>query len=346
MENRDALIRGALLAAAGIGAGFAARALLVRRDGDLGGGVVLITGGSRGLGLALARAFAKEGLRVAICARDSAELERARQDLEERNAQVFSVECDVGDQDQVKSMIDRVLDHYGQIDILVNNAGEIQVGPLDSMSIDDIDKAMRVMFWGTVYPTLALLPHMRQRRTGRIVNITSIGGKVAVPHLLPYTCAKFAAVGFSEGLHAELAGKGVKVVTIAPGLMRTGSYQNAWFKGNQDREAAWFGLSSSLPGFTISGERAAREIVDATRRGESERILSAPANLLSMFHGLFPGATADLLGAVARLLLPSGQEKRSKRGRDTRALREFPWFRAATILGRIAAERYLQPRTT
>ena len=137
---------------------------------------------------------------------------------------------------------------------------------------------MQVMFWGTVYPTLALLPQFTARKSGRVVNITSIGGKVAVPHLLPYTCAKFAAVGFSEGLHAELRDSGVKVVTIAPGLMRTGSYLNADFKGDAEKESAWFGLSSSMPGLTISGERAARQIADATSRGTAEKVLTTPAN--------------------------------------------------------------------
>jgi NAD(P)-dependent dehydrogenase (short-subunit alcohol dehydrogenase family) len=103
-----------------------------------------------------------------------------------------------------------------RIDLLVNNAGEIQAGPLESMALEDFERALRIMFWGTVYPTWTVLPQMRERQSGRIVNITSIGAKVAVPHLLPYTCAKFAMIGFSEGLRAELAGKGIQVVTIAP----------------------------------------------------------------------------------------------------------------------------------
>lgn len=202
--------------AAGVGAAVAASALLRRSPDDLEGHVVLITGGSRGLGLSLAREFASRGCRIAICARDRGELANAADDLRARGAEVLTIESDVADQAAVDRMIDRALSHYGRIDILVNNAGEIQVGPVDSMTIADFERSMNIMFWGTVYPTMALLPHMKQRGSGRIVNITSIGGKVAVPHLLPYTCAKFAAVGFSEGLHAELAKSGVKVVTIAP----------------------------------------------------------------------------------------------------------------------------------
>jgi NAD(P)-dependent dehydrogenase (short-subunit alcohol dehydrogenase family) len=327
--------------AAGVGAAVAASALLRKDDESLLGQVALITGGSRGLGLSLAREFAKRGCRIAICARDAGELRDARRDLERRGAEVLTVQCDVGDQQQVESMTARVLERFGRVDVLVNNAGEIQVGPLESMTVEDFERAMQVMFWGTVYPTLALLPQFTARKSGRVVNITSIGGKVAVPHLLPYTCAKFAAVGFSEGLHAELRDSGVKVVTIAPGLMRTGSYLNADFKGDAEKESAWFGLSSSLPGLTISGDRAARQIADATVRGTAEKVLTTPANVLARFHGVAPGLTSEILGLVAGLL-PSGHDKSHTRGHQTRSLRS-PLMTAATVLGRIAARRFLQP---
>jgi NAD(P)-dependent dehydrogenase (short-subunit alcohol dehydrogenase family) len=330
--------------AGGVGAGVAAGLLFRSQNRDLQNAVVLITGGSRGLGLALAREFAAEGCRLAICARDPSELGAARQDLEGRGAEVVTIECDVRDQAAVERMVDQVRRHYGRIDVLVNNAGEIQVGPAESMRIPDFEQAMNVMFWGTVYPTMALLPHFRSRGSGRIVNVTSVGGKVAVPHLLPYTCAKFAAVGFSEGLHAELRDTGVKVVTIAPGLMRTGSYLNAEVKGDHDAEAAWFGLSASLPGVSMNADRAARQIVRAAKRGRAEKILTAQANLLSRFHGLFPGLTSELLGLVDQYLLPSGDNPGAKRGHQTKTLRS-PAMHAATILGRMAARRFLQPAT-
>jgi NAD(P)-dependent dehydrogenase (short-subunit alcohol dehydrogenase family) len=329
--------------AAGVGAGLVMRKLLRPRPGmGLYGRVVLITGGSRGLGLALAREFAAEGCKIAICARDAAELERAREDLESRGAQVFAARCDVTNLAEVDGLIGSVLERFGAIDILVNNAGQIQVGPVQEMTLADFEQAMDVMFWGVVYPTRSVLPHMLERRDGRIVNITSIGGKVAVPHLLPYDCAKFAAIGFSEGLRAELVAEGIKVVTIAPGLMRTGSYRNASFKGDAESEAAWFGVSSSLPGITMEGSRAARQIVSATRRGDAERILTTPAQMLARFHGLFPGATVEILGLINRLL-PSGHNgKTARRGSELRALRS-PILSALTMLGRMAARRYLQP---
>jgi short-subunit dehydrogenase len=182
---------------------------------------------------------------------------------------------------------------------------------------------------------------MLERHGGRIVNIASIGGKVSVPHLLPYNCAKFAVVGFSEGLRAELAKDGVAVVTIAPGLMRTGGHVNARFKGRQEREYTWFSLGASLPFVSMDAERAARRIVRAARRGESEVTLSVPANLLALFHGLFPGTTADLLGLVNRLLPPAdGGEPATQPGRELQERVRSRLLATLTTLGRSAAERY------
>ncbi len=330
-----------LLFAAGVGAGLLARTALRRRSlANLRDQVVLITGGSRGLGLALAHGFARQGCRVAICARDPNELESAQRDLR-LGAEMLATECDVTDRIQVEDTIERVTARFGGIDILVNNAGEIQVGPVESMTIPDFEHAMQVMFWGTVFPTMAVLPQMKARQRGRIVNITSIGGKVAVPHLLPYSCAKFATVGFSEGLRAELGGKGITVVTIAPGLMRTGSYLNAHFKGDREKETLWFSLGSTLPGISMSAERAARQIVEATRRGDSEKILSTAANFLARWHALFPGFTSDMFGWINRMLLPDGTDKELRRGRESAVLRT-PWMSALTVLGRRAARRLLQ----
>jgi NAD(P)-dependent dehydrogenase (short-subunit alcohol dehydrogenase family) len=310
---------GILLAAAGAGAVLATRAIVNRvREYSLKDKTVLITGGSRGLGLVMAREFAEEGAKIAICARDPNELDRALADLRGRGATAFGFPCDVTDRAQVNEMVRLVRDKFGSIDVLVNNAGVIQVGPFETMTLEDYEQAMDVHFWGPLYTTLAVVPEMIGRGEGRIVNVTSIGGKVSVPHLLPYSASKFAAVGFSQGLHADLAKDGISVTTVCPGLMRTGSPRNATFKGQHKLEYAWFAISDSLPVTSVSAENAARQIVEACKKGQAELVISVPAKIAVIFHGLFPGITADMMGLVNRLLPgPGGIGTKRAKGKES-----------------------------
>ena len=307
------------ITAAGVVAGITALALL-RSKGlyQFKNKVVVITGGSRGLGLVLAREFAKEGARIGICARDKDELERAREDLQQRAGEVVALECDVTSREQIEQTIDHFRQRFGRIDVLVNNAGVIEVGPMEVMTLDDFERAMKTHFWGPLYAILAVLPEMKERGDGRIVNISSIGGKISVPHLLPYCASKFALVGLSEGLRAELKKNGVAVTTVCPGLMRTGSPRNAYFKGQHRAEYAWFSISDALPLTSISAEQAARQIVQACSRGDAEVVLSLPAKVAVRFHGMFPGLTADLLGLVNQLLPgPGGVGERRMKGKES-----------------------------
>lgn len=272
---------------------------------DLKDRVVLITGGSRGLGLVLAREFHTRGARIAICARDAEELLRAEIDLQARGADVLAVQCDVTNNAEVEEMIDRVTERFEGIDVLVNNAGVIQVGPLDVMTRADFQRAMDTHFWGPLNTMLAVLPSMRERKEGRIVNISSIGGKIATPHLVPYSASKFALVGLSKGLHAELAKDGISVTTVCPGLMRTGSPRNADFKGNQRAEYAWFSISDSLPFTSIQAERAARQIIRACVNGRAELVITVQAKAAALFESLFPEWNAEVMALVNRML-PDG----------------------------------------
>jgi short-subunit dehydrogenase len=332
---------------AGVGLGLAAglsAALRPRPEWDLRGQVAVIMGGSRGLGLLLARELGREGCLLAICARDEAELDRARGDLHARGMTVYAARCDVADRGDVEAFIAGVVARYGGIDVLVNNASIIKVGPAETMVLEDYEEAMRINFLGMVHPTLAALPVMAAQGGARIVNITSIGGKVSVPHLLPYSCAKFAAVAFSEGLCAELAASGITVVTVVPGLMRTGSYLNAVFKGDPQAESTWFALGATLPGVSMDAERAARQIVRATRRGSAEVILSVPARVLARVHALFPSFTIEALRLANELVLPqpTGDTQNTARGHEAMARKHSPVMRVLTRLGRSAAERFGQ----
>lgn len=296
----------------GLAAGAGMVALTRRRSISLRGRVALVTGGSRGLGFLIARELLREGCDVAICARDPVVLEQARARLS-AGGRILAVRCDVGDADQVAAMITTVTGALGPIDLLVNNAGVMHVGPEQSMTDDDYRQAMDVIFWGTVNTTRAVLPSMRARREGRIANITSIGGKVPLPHMVPYAAAKFAAVGFSESMHAELRRYGVRVTTVVPGFMRTGSPVNAWVKGDARAEFAWFAAGGATPLTAMSADRAARRIVLAIRRGETELVLSWQAKLLRMAHALAPSLATGIAGAVNRAL-PKGISRERQRG--------------------------------
>lgn len=311
-----------------------------RLSADLRGQTVLITGSSRGLGLALAEEFAREGCKLVLCARKEHELARARQRIERLGAEVCAVPCDVSRPEQVEHLIRVAHQQFGKIDILVNNAGIMSVAPLLSQSREDFREAMDTMFWGMVHPTLAVLPEMIDRGEGRIVNITSVGGRVSVPHLLPYNCAKFASVGFSEGLHAELKRFGIDVLTVVPGLMRTGSHLNARFKGNHAAEYRWFAAAAINPLLSMSAERAAERIVEAMRGGRAELTLGWQARALSGIHHLSPGLIAEALALVNRVLpKATGDVISSKTGRELESLLKPSRL---TKLGRRAAQRYNQ----
>lgn len=220
---------------------------------------------------------------------------------------------------QVQSLLTSVENALGPVDVLVNNAGTILVGPLEHMSVADFEEVMRINFWGAVHTTLAVLPGMKERRQGRIVNITSIGGKVAFPHLLPYTTSKFALVGLSEGLRAELAKDGIWVTTVVPNLIRTRSPRNAKFKRDYKKEYAWFTISDSLPGASMSADRAANQIVRACQNGESELVLGLPAKLAVLANGIAPGLISDLLAAGNEWLLSqaAGSETARRKGYES-----------------------------
>jgi NAD(P)-dependent dehydrogenase (short-subunit alcohol dehydrogenase family) len=301
---RNGKNRPLFLIAGATGAALAMRAMVrSRRYMDPAGKVVLVTGGSRGLGLVLARQLAGQGAKLAICARDVAELNRAKQDLGCDIGQLLTVQCDVRSQPQVNGMIEGVVRHFGGVDILINNAGVISVGPMETMTVQDYVEAMNTHFYGPLFTTLAAIPLMKRRGGGRIVNVSSIGGLVPAPHLLPYVASKFALAGFSQGLRAELLKDNIYVTSVFPGLMRTGSPRNAFFKGQNQAEYAWFKIADSLPLVSMSAERAAQQIINAFTHGRAHVVLTVQAKLAALIHDLLPGVFDDI-GAMFNYLLP------------------------------------------
>ena len=282
--------------------------------------VVLITGGSRGLGLVLARHICARGGNVALIARDAEELARAKSDLATRRSTVMTIQCDLLDSEQIQAAVRRVIDRFGKIDILINNAGIIEVGPLEHLMSEDFERAIRLHFWAPFELISQIVPEMRIWGGGRIVNISSIGGKVAVPHMASYSASKFALTGFSDAIRAELARDNIHVTTVAPGLMRTGSHVNAKFKGRHDDEFAWFAASAGAPLISMNADRAARKILAACRRGQPSLTLTFAARKIVLGNALFPNLTGYLMKFVNRLLPGTGGEQ----GNESRAGSEVP----------------------
>jgi short-subunit dehydrogenase len=308
----------ALIGVAGAAAAYVARQ---RRRIDFAGKTVVITGGSRGLGLELARAFANEGANIALLARDREQLAEAEREIRRAGVRVVTISCDVTKQEEVQNAIDTVVAQLGGVDVLVNNAGIIQVGPFEHMQLKDFADAMNAHFWGSLYLVQAVVPHMKRQRGGRIVNIASIGGKIAVPHMLPYVASKFALVGLSEGLRAELAKEHIYVTTVSPGLMRTGSHVNALFKGQHKKEFALFSIANASPALSVSSERAARQMIEACRYGVAQLVISPQARLARLLNGLVPTFVGEALSLAGRVLpAPAASDgDRLRRGWQSRS---------------------------
>src|SRR5436309_8611055 len=281
--------------------------------------IFVITGGSRGLGLVLARQICAAGGKVALIARDGDELGRAKADLARRGGSVMTVQSDLLDAGQIQSVVRQIIDRFGKIDVLINNAGIIEVGPLEHMTREDFERAMRLHFWAPLELISQIVPEMRTLGGGRIVNISSIGGTRAVPHLAPYSASKFALTGLSDALRAELARDNIHVITVAPGMMRTGSHVNARFKGKHDAEFAWFAASAGAPLISMNADRAARKILAACRRGQPSLTLTFAARLQVLANALFPNLTVYAMRLINRFLPDSAGAE----GNQSRAGSEF-----------------------
>jgi NAD(P)-dependent dehydrogenase (short-subunit alcohol dehydrogenase family) len=319
MKLRLLLMPGAVV----VGAWLAMRAIRTARY-TLHDRVAVITGGSRGLGLVLARHICAQGGSVALIARDPNELARAKADLTRRGGRgaVLIIQCDLLDREQIRVAVRQIIDRFGKIDILINNAGIIEVGPLGHMTRDDFERSLQLHFWAPYELIWQVIPEMRLWGGGRIVNISSIGGRVAVPHMASYCAGKFALTGFSDAVRAELARDNILVTTVAPGLIRTGSHVNAKFKGKHEMEFAWFAAAAGAPLTSMNADRAARKILAAIRRGQPSLTLTFAARGAILGNALFPNLTGYAMRLVNQCLPKPGaaEGNQSRSGFEVRRL--------------------------
>ncbi|MGW0531135.1 SDR family NAD(P)-dependent oxidoreductase [Streptomyces sp. NPDC003032] len=287
---------------------------------DLSGRSAVVTGGSRGLGLLMADRLTARGCAVTLAARDGDELDRARAMLLHRRprARVRTAICDVREQADVHDLFAATNEACGGVDLAIANAGIIQVAPLETLRAEEFDDAMRSIFYGALHTALEALPHLRDSPGGgRLALISSVGGLLGVPHLLPYSCAKSAVGVLAEGLRAETAGSDVSVTAVYPGLMRTGSHVHAMFDGAQSQEYGWFSTLAGTPLVSMNARRAAERIVRATVRRRVRLVLTPAARAADLAHGIAPATTTRLSGVAARFMPDAPARRRGLReGKD------------------------------
>jgi NAD(P)-dependent dehydrogenase (short-subunit alcohol dehydrogenase family) len=316
MRTETKLALGAIAAA---GTMWGARAWLrSRRWVELRDRVVVITGSDSGFGLVQARQVAAQGAIVVLAARDAGKLEQAAEAVQRDGAQdVLAVPTDVAKPDQAERLIAQTVERFGRIDVLINTAGLMIVGAEPTLSLEDMHWMMNVNFWGAVHTTRAALPHMRRARFGRIANVSSVGGRFAAPHMLPYTVSKFALTGYTKSLRPEALRDNIYVTGIYPSVIRTGGHRHAWIKGNQEAEYSWFSLGDVIPGVATSVETAARIAIHAIQSGDPEAIIGLGARLKIAIDGLMPNWSAELMDLMENAFpAPTNLEAPAVQGRD------------------------------
>jgi NAD(P)-dependent dehydrogenase (short-subunit alcohol dehydrogenase family) len=316
-------------ALAGLGAGAVlASHLFSRRPPPYSfeGRTVLITGGARGLGFILARQLGLEGARVVLVSRSHDELQRAERRLTAEGIHAFALSADVRLEDHANAAVEAAVQQTGRLDLLVNNAGVIQATPFEHARLEDFDDSLRTHFWGPLYLIRAALPHLKRPGGTRILNVSSIGGRIGVPHLAPYCAGKFALVGLSEALRPELAKDDIWVTTATPGLMRTGSHGRVQIRGRHRAEARWFGLAVATPLSSMNADRAARQMIEACRRARAHVTPGTQARLGEAMNILAPELTSAISATLTRTVLPGPVGEEGDRLREASEV-GFGWVR-------------------
>ncbi len=258
--------------------------------------VVLITGSSAGIGRATAFAFAEQGSRLVLAARSQDPLKQVALELEQTlDAEVLAIPTDVTDPDQVQALVAKALERFEQIDIVINNAGICMSGSTVDSTLEQWQQVMAVNFWGYVHLIRAVLPHLLSRRQGQIVNVGSIGAKLPLPQMTAYCASKYAVNGLTESLRLELAGSGLEVIGIHPGVVQSQFLERAIFTqpelGRARMEAALTGPLASTP------EEVAAAIVRACRQHESDVVVGAAQWAVGAYR-LFPDLVTAAMGSL------------------------------------------------
>jgi short-subunit dehydrogenase len=261
---------------------------------DLKDKVVAVSGASEGIGLATARAFAREGARLALGARSRDKIEELAKELRAQGAQVFAGALDVTDEMQVVRYFESLFAEWGYCVVLVNNAGVGCFAPVAELSVDLFDKVVQVNLYGALRCIRAVLPVMRARGRGQIINVSSTVGKRALPFVGGYCATKFALNALTESLRVEVADEGIDVILVCPGLTATSFRENA-LSSRHERP--------TVPLRGQSPDAVAAAIVRASKRRAREVIVSASGRALLTVNAVTPALLDQVLGRVARRMV-------------------------------------------
>lgn len=275
--------------------------LSMSRNGRLKSGVAgIITGASSGIGRALAVLLAKRfKARLVVNARNVQLLEETAELVRQAGGEAVPIAGDISERELSTGLVDACQTRFGAVDLLVNNAGLAKPGPVASLTPEDWQFVFGINFFGALYGTYAVLPHFLKQKSGKIVNVASVAGKLSFPGSVCYAASKFAMVGMSEGMAAELAGHGVDVITVCPGWVRTEFFSNVKLPAKRNptliaaRQDAVGWLMRNV--LSMSSEEVAAEIIKALERGgPRELILTAPGVIMDRMQGLCPSLVAAL----------------------------------------------------
>jgi NAD(P)-dependent dehydrogenase (short-subunit alcohol dehydrogenase family) len=247
--------------------------------------VAIVTGASLGIGRATALALAEQGASVALASRNNEALSALAEQLKRQGRQVLVIPTDVTQRDEVEALVREVVAQWGRMDILISNAGEYIRAPITDLDPATIQRSLDVNFFGGVYCVKAVLPHMLRQKSGHIVFVTSMDGKIGLPPDAPYVSAKFALTGFCEVLRQEVRDRGISVTNVLPGRVDTPMIEDLKF--------SW--ISPKL-----SPESVAKAILMGIRKRKPIVIIPPGAKLL-YYINVFAPTLSDRLARLFHL---------------------------------------------
>lgn len=253
------------------------------------GNVVIITGASSGIGLALANELASRGAILSLAARNREKLEEMVKEYHGRNVQAIAVPTDVSKEEECRSLVRQTVDTFGRIDVLINNAGISMRALFEDVDLKVLRRLMDVNFWGTVYCTKYALPYLLQRK-GSVVGVISVAGYVGLPGRTGYAASKFAVRGFLDTLRTENLKKDLHVLVVAPGFTGT-NIRNLSLTADGTPQ----GKTPRDEGKMMTAEEVARRIIRAVERRKRSLILTFVEGKLTVFLNKFFPLLVDRL---------------------------------------------------